>query len=40
MVSNYELFSLPCHNVDIQLTILAFDLYVDRNQFNDARYRE
>lgn len=25
-------------NVDIQLTILAFDLYVDKNQFNDSRY--
>lgn len=27
-------------NVDIQLTILAFDLYVDKKQFNDARYRD
>ena len=27
-------------NVDIQLTILAFDLYVDKKQFNNARYRE
>lgn len=26
-------------NVDIQLTILAFDLYVDRNQFRDTRYK-
>ena len=26
-------------NVDIQLTILAFDLYVDNRQFNDIRYR-
>ena len=26
-------------NVDIQLTILAFDLYVDKKQFKDARYR-
>ena len=26
-------------NVDIQLTILAFDLYVDKTQFNDIRYR-
>ena len=25
-------------NVDIQLTILAFDLYVDKNQFKDKRY--
>ncbi len=25
-------------NVDIQLTILAFDLYVDKTQFKDARY--
>lgn len=25
-------------NVDIQLTILAFDLYVDRSQFKDRRY--
>ena len=25
-------------NVDIQLTILAFDLYVDKNQFKDMRY--
>lgn len=25
-------------NVDIQLTILAFDLYVDKSQFKDARY--
>lgn len=27
-------------NIDIQLTILAFDLYVDRTQFNDIRYRD
>ena len=27
-------------NVDIQLTILAFDLYVDKNQFRDARYEK
>lgn len=27
-------------NVDIKLTILAFDLYVDKHQFNDARYRD
>lgn len=27
-------------NVDIQLTILAFDLYVDKQQFNDIRYRD
>lgn len=27
-------------NVDIQLTILAFDLYVDKNQFNDIRYKK
>ena len=27
-------------NVDIQLTILAFDLYVDKKQFNDIRYRD
>ena len=26
-------------NVDIQLTILVFDLYVDKTQFNDIRYR-
>lgn len=26
-------------NVNIQLTILAFDLYVDKNQFNDIRYK-
>lgn len=26
-------------NVDIQLTILAFDLYVDKSQFNDIRYK-
>lgn len=25
-------------NVDIQLTVLAFDLYVDKNQFKDSRY--
>lgn len=25
-------------NVDIKLTILAFDLYVDKNQFKDTRY--
>ena len=25
-------------NVDIQLTILAFDLYVDKRQFKDSRY--
>lgn len=25
-------------NMDIQLTILAFDLYVDRTQFKDSRY--
>ena len=25
-------------NVDIQLTILAFDLYVDKSQFKDGRY--
>lgn len=25
-------------NVDIQLTILAFDLYVDKSQFKDVRY--
>lgn len=25
-------------NVDIELTILAFDLYVDKNQFKDVRY--
>lgn len=25
-------------NVDMQLTILAFDLYVDKNQFKDGRY--
>lgn len=25
-------------NVDITLTILAFDLYVDKNQFKDIRY--
>ena len=25
-------------NVDIQLTILVFDLYVDKEQFNDQRY--
>jgi len=25
-------------NVDIQITILAFDLYVDKTQFNDIRY--
>lgn len=25
-------------NVDIQLTILAFDLYVDKSQFKDSRY--
>ena len=30
----------PDMNVDIQLTILAFDLYVDKKQFNDMRYRE
>ena len=27
-------------NVDVQLTILAFDLYVDKNQFKDARYEK
>lgn len=27
-------------NVDIQLTILAFDLYVDKNQFKDKRYEK
>lgn len=27
-------------NVDIQLTILAFDLYVDKTQFNDIRYQD
>lgn len=26
-------------NVDIQLTVLAFDLYVDKNQFKDSRYK-
>lgn len=26
-------------NVDIQLTILAFDLYVDKSQFKDSRYK-
>lgn len=26
-------------NVDIQLTILAFDLYVDKSQFKDIRYK-
>lgn len=26
-------------NVNIQLTILVFDLYVDKNQFNDIRYK-
>lgn len=26
--------------VDIQLTILAFDLYVDKSQFNDIRYND
>ncbi|MDD4570386.1 MAG: hypothetical protein PHE70_09710, partial [Tepidanaerobacteraceae bacterium] len=26
-------------NVDIQLTILAFDLYVDKTQFKDSRYK-
>ena len=26
-------------NVDIQLTILVFDLYVDKKQFKDSRYR-
>ena len=25
-------------NVDIQLTVLAFDLYVDKSQFRDTRY--
>lgn len=25
-------------NVDIQLTVLAFDLYVDKSQFKDSRY--
>lgn len=25
-------------NVDIQLTILSFDLYVDKSQFKDSRY--
>lgn len=25
-------------NVDVQLTILAFDLYVDKSQFKDSRY--
>jgi len=25
-------------NVDIQLTILVFDLYVDKSQFKDNRY--
>ena len=25
-------------DMDIQLTILAFDLYVDRTQFKDSRY--
>lgn len=28
----------PDMNVDIQLTILAFDLYVDKSQFKDSRY--
>lgn len=27
-------------NVDIQLTILAFDLYVDKSQFKDMRYEK
>ena len=27
-------------NVDIQLTVLAFDLYIDKSQFRDTRYRE
>lgn len=27
-------------NVDIQLTIMAFDLYVDKSQFKDARYEK
>ncbi|MBQ8624219.1 MAG: hypothetical protein IJ424_07620 [Oscillospiraceae bacterium] len=26
-------------NVDIQLTVLAFDLYVDKSKFNDIRYK-
>ena len=25
-------------NVDVQLTILAFDLYVDKSKFRDKRY--
>ena len=25
-------------NIDIQLTVLAFDLYVDKTQFKDKRY--
>ena len=25
-------------NVDIELTVLAFDLYVDKSQFKDSRY--
>lgn len=27
-------------NVNIQLTVLAFDLYIDKSQFRDTRYRE
>lgn len=27
-------------NMDVQLTILAFDLYVDKNQFKDVRYEK
>ena len=27
-------------NVDVRLTILAFDLYVDKKQFKDARYEK
>ena len=27
-------------NIDIQLTILAFDLYVDKSQFKDGRYEK
>lgn len=30
----------PDMNVDIQLTILAFDLYVDKTQFKDSRYEK
>ena len=26
--------------VEIQLTILAFDLYVDKTQFKDIRYKD